>query len=127
MDSGAQFNDAIFRARLRAALEQGGRNAGDAFVKHLRLKINIGAISYIDGVKLITPSEPGEPPRRRTGDFQKSIHALVETDNTGGPGRPGSKMAYPRPLECGAKSRKRILKPRPWLRPGLEEFKDTFK
>lgn len=131
-----RLDDGSFRKRLRAAVEQGMSKGGQALVGHLRAKINVSAraespsgrrarlrASGGRGPRFIyEPSQPGEPPRKRTGTLLKSVASLTEDRGDEIAARVGSNVPYARHLEYGT----RRMAARPWLRPGLAEFKERF-
>ena len=72
----------------------------------------------------LTPSLPGEPPRKRTGFLQANV--LFELDKAGLKSRTGvsTNARYGLFLELGTK---RGLLPRPWLLATLEKFFPEIK
>lgn len=75
-------------------------------------------------------SSPGEPPRKRTGDYQRSLEAVVGPSRSGKSitGRVGSNAPQARRLELGfvgidSLGRNYNQAPRPHLRPALAQRK----
>lgn len=71
------------------------------------------------GIVGLNPSDPGEPPRKITGQLQASIFADVREGPNEIIGVVGSPLVKAAPLEFGTRDGR--LKPRPFFRPALIE------
>ncbi len=101
-------------------LESALKRAGDDEVEQIRQDIGV-QVGYASG--FVVRSEPGEPPRRETGELQESIYSNVS--------RPepnvvqlaiGSTADYAGNLEFGGFSNFGEVLPRPFMRPSMERF-----
>lgn len=125
-----QIGDDQLERQLRLLVAAGSRQAGLALVSHLQKKLNVSArvgaakSGRRRGGRSFTyqASRPGEPPRKRTGTLQKSVESRVELEPRGVVTLIGSKVPYAKWLEYGT----RRMQPRPWLRPGTNEFLNRF-
>lgn len=105
--------------RLDPVMEGNMRDAMTYFRDRVKAKVN----------RPYPPvSRPGEPPRRRTGNYRRSIVAVVGKSQTGKSmvGRVGSDSPYARRLEFGFVGRDSLgrfynQKPRPHMRSTMEE------
>jgi len=137
-----KLDDRALQATLRSALDTACRKGAAGLAGHLQVKLNKSARVGTPGSEaarkraarkagrraaryLWQPSAPGSPPRKRTGTLQKSVAFEVSWMNLGEPVflvRVGTNVPYGRFLEYGT----RKMAARPWLRPGLSEYRDRF-
>jgi hypothetical protein len=86
----------------------------------------------ISNSKGAAPSAPGEPPRKGSGDLQRSIFGEVTRTAKSIVGSVGSRMVYARRLELGfvgkdSEGRTIDQKPRPYLRSTFFANRDRIK
>jgi hypothetical protein len=157
MPSPLQWNGAVFLAKLKAELRRRVFACSIAVMNHAKVLIGIeGAGSAIKAhsywyggrkrkvrkqgrVYGQSVSSPGEPPRKQTGNLQRSV-AFEITEKAGSPvGRVGTNVPYGKTLEKGYSGIRTsawgkptapytwTLLARPWLRRALKEMSGFIK
>jgi phage gpG-like protein len=114
------------------------RRARSLVLRHIGRGMDRATIHLVGAIKRrlnrsnrrgLTPSLPGEPPRKVTGRLQRSISKDVIYYIDRVVGRVGSNLRYAAPLEYGFAGvdrggRRRTLLPRPYLASTLERERD---
>jgi len=122
-----EYKDRIKKAPDKAS--QGAELAMKAFVVQVKSDVQKSLnIREMSGKSYI-PSEPGQPPHKRTGNLYKSVYNSItklsqfKIQGTVGDNAQSDKSyAYPSALEFGTSK----MQPRPYLRPAIEKNKNMF-
>ena len=106
----------IVAKRIDAGLASAASEAGQALADHVRMKLSrpnpLGT----------TPSAPGEPPARVSGELMDSVAYGVTGTGRGPSLAVGAGAPYALALEYGT----RRMAPRPFLRPALAEMEEEI-
>ncbi len=110
------FRPEAVHARVDAGMASAGEQAGQALADHVRMKLSrpnpLGT----------TPSAPGEPPARVSGELMDSVAYEVADTGKGVSVMVGAAASYALALEYGT----RRMAPRPFLRPALAEMEEEI-